>query len=358
MMIYIGIIAAISLWAVLCPKLFVNDKKKFIYGTFVLLGVLIALRADSVGADTKGYLLSFYEYADHSFNEMIQVFQNGGVEVGYMLLVKLLDALTSDSRSILIFEGCIVAICYAYFFDKNTSNMKEAYICILGYLAFNLFAFQLTGVRQSIAMAICILSFESIKKKQLVKFLIIVLFASTFHTASLFFIPAYFVTMLDVKKVTAKFVAVAVGALVISNASRVLSIATGVSERYADYGVESTDSGYMFFAIMVLIFFLAEYVMNSLVHGESENEIVTIASLETVNCLISINYIAFALWCMRLVSRTAERPSLFFLPITIVLLSKLYKGFTEESQKIYYFILIVCLVVLFVYRMRTYIYMI
>lgn len=358
---FIFLIGFISLWALFCANFFLDGKKKFIIVTMLVLSILIAFRANDVGADTKAYYLTFNEYAKYNINEMLNVVKSGGVEIGYLLLVKFLSVIFSEPQSIFIFEGCIIGICYGYFFQKNTKNLIEAYIAILAYLGFNLFAFQLTGVRQSIAMAICILSYEYIKEKSFIKFISIVLFASLFHTSALFFIPAYFITLVDVRSVNTKIGLVLFGIIAILNTNKILNYATNFSERYSDYSIESTDTGLIFFIIMVAIFLLTEVVSKALYSYECRNKICNTKEkisieLRNINSLISINYIAVCLWCMRLISRTAERPSLFYLPITAILLSKLYIGFTKNSRNLFFIFVIICLVSLFLYRMRNFQY--
>ena len=115
-----------------------------------------------------------------------------------------------------------------------------------------------------------------------------------------------------------------------------------ISERYEKYGVEKTDNGYIFFAIMTLI--LVFFVMN---------KARILKSSESLEKFSKINFFCYALWVMRLATRTVERVSFYYLPSTILIVSHSTKAFKRhENNVLYTLILAVLLIALFLYRMR------
>ena len=66
------------------------------------------------------------------------------------------------------------------------------------YICFGFYSFIFSGLRQAIALAITYISYDFIKKRQLWKFTLTILVASTFHKSAIFFLPAYFIAQLKV----------------------------------------------------------------------------------------------------------------------------------------------------------------
>jgi hypothetical protein len=108
------------------------------------------------------------------------------------------------------------------------------------------------------------------------------------------------------------------------------------------YGIEKTDNGYFMFAIVTLITIASFLMMNRLIEHNSNNIM-----------LIQINTITMALWIMRLFSRTAERPSLFFMPFTFLLADQIIEVIdNEEICKVVKLFSTVFLGVYFIYRLK------
>ena len=98
------------------------------------------------------------------------------------------------------------SICFTFFIlILRELNQKNTFIYILLYFTLsNLFHNQLNGLRQSIAIYICtyatILLFS---KHDKIKFILTLIFATTFHTSSLFIFPFIFIKQLK-KNITPK----------------------------------------------------------------------------------------------------------------------------------------------------------
>ncbi|WP_455683534.1 EpsG family protein [Thomasclavelia sp.] len=326
-----------------------KNKKFFLILSLAMIGFLIAFRGISVGADTWNYRDSYIKYSNLSLNE----FENIDIEIGYLILIKILNIFSSNPQTMFIFEGFLVAISYGYFIHRNTTTITQAYIAVLGYLAFNLFSFQLSGFRQSIAMCICLWSFEFIKSKKIIPFVLTTLFASAFHASAILFIPSYFVSKFNYNWKT-KIIFIFLGFLLLININQLITLVYNVSDRFTKYGIEETGNGNVFFFIMFGIFIFTEVNFKSLLSHYKKNG----GILDNFLCWYNINYICFILWCMRLITRTAERPSLYYIPATIILISNFISVFDIESKKVFTFMISILLIILFLYRMSdiTYVF--
>ena len=335
-MILIILLAVITLMALFFGSVQLRTrgdwtKKSFVILSFVMIGSLLAFRDLSVGADTQNYSRLYSEIAAR------EVFNNVDFEIGYILLVKFLNILSTSSRILFVFEGLLVMICYSRFTLKYATNIRQAYMIILSYLAFNMFAFQLTGVRQAIAMCICLFAYDCIFQKKLIKYLVIIAFASLFHTSALLLLPAYFVAV--AKDGIARIIAIALSLMGLISMETVMYIVSLVSGKYEEYGIEQTDTGYIFLGVMTLILLVVEIFWKKL------------KECKTMPQMHRVNYISWVIWLWRMVTRVTERAAFFYLPSTMLVVKNIPEAFDKEGDKKSATIVIVgFMAVLFLYR--------
>lgn len=336
-MVYVVLVVYITLCA-FAFNLRSTEKKaisRYCAVCFIAIGALIAFRGYYVGADTDNYV---YQYGNIA---AMGSPSESELEIGFYYLIKLLNLITGDPYFLFWVEGIFVAVSYSRFISANVSSIRQAYAAVLGYLAFNLFSFQLSGVRQAFAMCVCLWAFEYVKTKKPIKFLALVAFASTFHTSAWMFLPAYLIAMLK-SKGAAKAVSGAVAAFACLNLDLFLSLIASISDRYEEYGVEETGNGYIFFALILLITLMAEDGKDRMDRDGS------------LHVFYNANYVSFVLWILRLFTRVAERPSFFYLPLTVILMVNLENYFKSDKNKEACNLSICCmLVVLFLYRMSN-----
>ncbi|MBO5944137.1 MAG: EpsG family protein [Clostridia bacterium] len=99
------------------------------------------------------------------------------------------------------------------------------------------FSFAFSGLRQALALSILFYSYKYMKEKRLVKFLLIVLFASLFHSSALVFAISYFAYNLG-KRVRNLILLGIGGLIIILNANTIARIymqILGVNEQYSEY---------------------------------------------------------------------------------------------------------------------------
>ena len=346
-MIFILLVGYITFVAVLCMSLKKNKSINiFLIMSFLAIGALISLRSTSVGSDTANY---YRMYTRLSYGKLSEQ----EIEIGFVILIRALRLISINPQTLFIFQGVLVSFSFAFFIKRNVESMQQAYIAVLGFLAFNLFSFHLTGVRQSIALCFCLLAYEIIKvknesfKNNLLRFFgffAVVLLASTFHTSALLFIPAYFLVRTNEKGVI--FIVAVISAMGLFSTNFLMEIFTSMSDRYDSYGVEETGNGYIFFAIMsiILLFYILfkRYI---------------IKKNDTVMMHAKLNYLNYGIWAVRLVTRVVERVSFYYMPSTIILLTHTPKVVSKKEDNIFFtLVLSLFLIVLFIYRMMSFKY--
>lgn len=327
--------------------------KSFVVFSFAFIGCLIAFRDNTVGADTMGYYTSYLNASGQVIGTNLN---NSSLEGGYIVLLQILNQISTNPQTMFVFEGALIAIAYGWFIYRNVSDVSEAYIATLAYLAFNLFSFQLSGYRQSIAMAVCMFAYYYIEKRKIIPFLVVVMVASQFHASAYFFIPAYFVVIGKASRIKLGIIAIW-GLIIRANLGYFNHFLSLVSDRYNKYGIEETGNGFIFFAVLIIILFVSEYYGDYIEYfGNGRKDKLILGN--STDQFRSINYVTCLLWFVRLFTRTAERPCFYYIPSTIILLARIssLECFIGNNKVITKFLISSLLIILFLYRMKNIVY--
>jgi len=156
-----------------------KNKKFSIAGArfFLVLLLLLAGLRHEVGTD-------WYNYVDF-YNGVVP----SSIELGYKYVNDIFKSLEIHYNIFLIFLNSISLTLFLLFLRKNTP------LLIIGFLIYfsDLFLYlNLSGIRQAIALSLTSFSINYIIRKDFLKFLLIVIIASSFHLTALLFIIAYF----------------------------------------------------------------------------------------------------------------------------------------------------------------------
>lgn len=290
-----------------------SDKKTRKRAFWLLLPffLLLALKSSSVGADTDQYTRMF---------EMVQfdVFEKyyGRVEGGYRLFLIILTKIFDNPQWQYIVFAAFSFIVFVYFLERNSCKPEWF---VLMFLALNLYAFYMTGLRQAFAMTICLLAYEKIKEKKLVWFLLFVALAMSFHTAAMFFIPAYFIAHLKTTRAKIPLYVIIFVFAAIFNEDLFMFAGDAFE---LEYGIEETGNGYVMIGLMFIITVLSFLRLKTLIAYNENNKY-----------LIQLNVIHMGLWMLRLFSRTAERPTMFYTFFTILLVEQLIMSIKNKETR-------------------------
>ena len=107
-----------------------------------------------------------------------------------------------------------------------------------------------------------------------------------------------------------------------------------------NYGVEETGNGYIFFIIVLLI----------TIGGICNREAILQQNINNKYAL-NLNFISFSLWGLRLISRTAERVTLYYMPYSYLLLEEVVMSQKNRTKQLYLFIVTLLAISLFFYRL-------
>ena len=173
-------------------------RKKYIIICTVILILQSGFRNVAVGDDTYTYLLD-YESINHSswglvVSDFKEYYEYGiGKDPGYDIIQKIQQSIINDYQFFLFSVAALFFIVFANFLLKNSKRFIDLILGILIYSVLFYSFYSLTGIRQTIATAITLYSYEFVKKKKIIPFILLVIIASTIHKSSIFFFIFYFI---------------------------------------------------------------------------------------------------------------------------------------------------------------------
>lgn len=333
MYVYIGVLFVLFLLAVIDLKTISASAKMKISITIIFL--VMALKAPILG-DYSRYAENFISAASLTIKEMAAI--KG--EIGFHTLTKAVTYITDNPSVYLAITSALICICLGIYVSRFASSKIYA---VYFYYTIGLLAFSMAGLRQVLAMSICLFSYEAIRKKRLVLFIIIIGIAFLFHRSAVFFLPAYFIARFKWKWHNILYAIGSIGLFLIFYQKLYAYIVKWLG--YENYTMSSSGNGEIFIVVLLAIGVLGIIYKDKLLQLDSSN-------LMFLNLHIAL----IVIWLLRFMIGTLDRPSFYYLYATIILMDKIFSLEMEDNSKdrTHKFILISALILfglLFIYRL-------
>lgn len=191
-------------------RIAIPGKIVYIFFCGALLVMLAGLRSIKVGNDTAMYKILFDYMGDFStFPDALQSWKLGGVEIGYAF-IEYIFSHTATFQFFLFFTAGVSIIPVLVVIYKYSENI---WLSLFFYIAFGYFAFAMNGIRQSIAIGICMIALIAAINRKIVQFLILVCIAFLFHRTAILFLPVYWFNKIIISKKTAYIYITILGSL-------------------------------------------------------------------------------------------------------------------------------------------------
>lgn len=233
----------------------------------LVLVLLLGLR-DGVGTD-------YYDVYVVEFNQFVST-GHTRFEPSFVALMKLVQLMGGDHR-LLLFICAAVTVTFVYLAIERYCQNQALALFVACFGGFLLFA--TNGVRQAIAVSILLYSAVYLKKREVVRYILLVLLATSFHAYSAFFLVCALLTninQVDIRVMSA-FVLVA---FLLSNvlSSILIEVAGALSPQIARYlNYENLRNQYLVgdfdFSdfLYCLLPLLLDYVVQFFSQGEGES---------------------------------------------------------------------------------------
>jgi hypothetical protein len=217
MTIYIVLLLFILINYFFCMHISLNQKKTKLYFlniVFITIYLLCVLRSSSVGRDIPGYEQAYLLTGYIAWQDFSYIYY----EKGYILLMKICQALGFSFQLFLCVVYAIILMPIYLVIKKYSKNVLLSVLIFVCYMQLE---FDLTGIRQALAMSIALvgyIAFIESEKYRILKYLFFVTLALFFHKgAFVCYIFALLLPIKSIKKYTAVMVAAAIGSLIIRN---------------------------------------------------------------------------------------------------------------------------------------------
>lgn len=186
-MIYISLI----LFAVIGQIFIENNKKNwqngFLLLLFLLLFIFLGLRYN-VGSDYQNYA-----------NRFINNYHRGNIEILFNKIVAFVNYFSLNYQMGFIISAAITMGFY-FLGIRNLMYIKNKYIILLTFFAFEFYFFTFNAVRQGIALSIFLFSIKFIQEKKILPYIFFISLAVMFHFSSIILFPMYFLLNLRFNK--------------------------------------------------------------------------------------------------------------------------------------------------------------
>ncbi len=275
---------------------------------------------------------NFYKKAAESTLDML--LKNAQFEPGFVIFNYVFAHLVSWTQFVLILEAfiCVGAACY--FIYKNSD---EPFLGVLFYITIGTMSFQLTGFRQAIAMSICLISTEFIKKNKFIPFVLMVLLAFSFHKTAIVFVISYFIAKrgTSVLQNMISFIGIPCGVFFAQSITRFGNDIFGMN--YSGY------KGSIIGGIVPILIFTGTVVLWLLNKDDSGKKI-----------FFNILIIGLAIYLMRYTTLAFERISFYFTSVLLVVLPDAIMKFKDIRTRQFLYIYAAGLsILLFIYRLNS-----
>ncbi|AEE20745.1 EpsG family protein [Dokdonia sp. 4H-3-7-5] len=197
--IILMIIACGILFSVEIPeRSYEKRRKQFIAIIVFILALQSGLRNWAVGADTYQYNVLWKQAENTNWNSVLnKLFTLSGKDPFYLFFQKVIQIFTLDYQVYLMIVGFFFMIPFGHFMYKNTTSIRHIAVAFIIYMGYYYGFYSITGIRQTLATAVLFISYEHLVKRNIWRFILLVLIGSLFHISALVFLPLYAVVKLN-----------------------------------------------------------------------------------------------------------------------------------------------------------------
>ena len=314
-----------------------KQKQKFKKWATVLsvlpMFLLFVLRYQYVGADTIGYVRFFNdEIRRYSFSELLNE-DLMRFEIGFRLYTKIISLFTEDYTMFFFVNGVVIFGTLLRFSFRYTKN---PFVFFFLFISLGTYSFFETGLRQALAIIACLWAVDFLQTRKIIPFLLCVIVAYYFHKSALIFAMVY--PLCTIKKYD-WMIALYILLMVIFVVG--FSFFQGTINRWLgyEYDVEKTGNGGIFMLLVLAFAAYSTFMTYNQPHVKKAGAWVS-----------HLSFISALFWVLRLISRTAERISFYYIFGLYIYFSWAVDCKNDKLSAFMKWILIAISLLLFIYR--------
>ncbi len=275
--------------------------------------LIAALRGATVGGDSYQYVVMLKRIAENDLSYALNYYDKDPVFGGFVWII---SRFTSSYTVLFTIVAALFVGSVWYYIYKYS---KDPCLSIIFLLAFNLYQFSLTGMRQTIAMSLVVWAMIFLYEEKVKRAVIFTLIASLFHLSSLIFLFAILLRKFKYNINTLLFSVFAM-VIVFLNRSRIAKLMIFlINDR--GYEVADKNAGLtMLFVIFVLYVYCIGYSKNFLKEKNSNIQFLMAGLAMFFECLVPAQSIFFRL-------------AFYFLFVNLSLIPNVTYGIGNKSNK-------------------------
>ena len=166
-----------------------NSRRTVVLLSCIILFLIMGLRDTSVGTDTASYVREYMNYSSYRFSNIALSLQS---EAGYSILQWIFAKAGVPWQGFLFVVSVFVSCSLGRFIYNYSANSFWGFYL---YFTIGMFTMNMTGVRQSIAVAILLFAYDFALEKKIVLFVLLCLLAASIHYTAIAFIPMIIVLL-------------------------------------------------------------------------------------------------------------------------------------------------------------------
>ena len=312
-------------------------KKIYVFFCGLVLFIFIGFRNKELGSvDSANYYDNWLLLRDLPFKKLPYIMEESPMEDGYLFTIWCISRVFYEPQFVFILSGLLFSIAVSKTVYVNSQNVM---LSMVMYICLGLYIFMVQGLRQSIAISICLLATEYCKKRRLWPFLLCMLLAFCFHRSSIAFAIMYPLYGGRFGKKT-KIGALALAGLLMVLSPVLISLGNEFLER--EY-TETAQSGALVASAIYVIIVAVGYLFTNDQNTD-----------ETYAFFMLMTMVGGSFYLMRyLGAQVLDRISFYFMMGQNIALPTVLNRFESDSKRILNIAVCLLSIALFVYRILT-----
>lgn len=320
------------------------EKKRKYYVQLVIFILILqsGLRNWGVGPDTYQYYHIFNLTRHASLKELLYNFTHfEGKDPFYRVFIKIFQMFSDSYQVFLILVAVIFMTVLGNFILKNTTKIRHAALAFIIYMGYFYGFFSITGIRQTLATAFLLWSFEFIKKKKYIGFVVLVFIAGLFHISALVFLLVPFIINFKKPKLLLAASLFSLPIIFYFKNSFAIGLVTifGMEDRFLNYTVQYHQGG----SVIIDTFFILLGVISLVMYNKVESKNAAVSKF------FPLYAVALVFIPLQWVNPSAGRIGMPFIVFAILMIPYLLEalgGKDITARKIIYVFTVVLFIIL------------
>lgn len=304
----------------------------YVAPSFILLFFISAFRGDFT-TDYTNYANRFESIEYYSFLDIIKYDFN--IETGYLIMNKVISLFTSNPVYLFALMTLIILICFYYQFNKYSVSV---WLSVLMFVTAGSFYASFNISRQIVAVAIIFMGSSFLYNRKMIKYFLVVIFASFFHITSLIMIPFYFILNFRINLRNLLLFALGSAIIVYNFNSIVDFVQLFIYDNYTENSYGMTGQKITNSVIPIAFLLFSIYHVRKL---DSKN------TMHRIWLNATIFYAVFNILGLQI--EMVERISRFFAPYALLLIPFIFSKMHNKYLRFIYMMILIFMLVLYNY---------